>query len=99
MVGFAMINPYSYIGGCPDHVLAEFTIFPSYRGKHLAHAAADRILAAYPGRWEIKYSERNAAARRLWQRVTAPYHPVVHRLNEEETVLAFACGPAAREGE
>ena len=25
LVGFAMINPYSYIHGQPDHVLAEFT--------------------------------------------------------------------------
>ena len=25
LVGFAMLNPYSYVGKQPDHVLAEFT--------------------------------------------------------------------------
>ena len=39
LVGFAMINPYSYIHGQPDHVLAEFTSFPMYRKKHLAFSA------------------------------------------------------------
>ena len=31
LAGFAMVNPYSYLGESPDHVLAEFTIFPMYR--------------------------------------------------------------------
>ena len=39
LVGFAMINPYSYLNGKPDHVLSEFTIFPNSR-KSLSWAAA-----------------------------------------------------------
>ena len=90
LVGFAMVNPYSYIDARPDHVLAEFTIFPQYRRRHLAKEAATQILAAYPGRWEIKYNENNLAAKALWHSVAAPYHPVAHRYSENETVLAFA---------
>ena len=98
MVGFAMVCPYSYLGLHPDHVLAEFTIFPAYRRKHFARGAAELILSSLPGRWEIKYNENNTAARNLWQTVTAPYHPDVYHLNDEETVLAFANGGTAPEG-
>ena len=90
LMGFAMINPYSYIGARPDHVLAEFTIFPMYRRRHLAAAAAARILTMYSGRWEIKFHERNTAAKGLWEQVTAPYHPARHRFRDTETVLSFS---------
>ena len=89
MVGFAMVNPYSNIGEHPDYTMAEFTIFPAYRRKHFAIDAARMILAGHPGKWEIKYNEENAPAKRLWNLVAAPYHPEVHHLNEEETVLSF----------
>ena len=90
LVGFAMIHPYSYFDGHPDHVLAEFTIFPMYRKRRLATAAARRILARYSGRWEIKYNENNAAARALWTRITAPFRPEKHSYSTDETVLCFS---------
>ena len=90
LIGFAMICPYSYINAHPDHVMAEFTIFPIYRRKHYAFEAANLILATYPGQWEIKYNEKNLPAKKLWTSVTAPYHPAVHHLNDEETVFAFS---------
>ena len=90
MIGFVMLNPYSYIGHAPDNVIAEFTIFPAYRRKHHALEAAKLILDAHPGRWEIKYNEGNTAAKKLWNAVAAPYKPQVHHLNEQETVLEFS---------
>lgn len=93
MVGFAMLCPYSNIGKNPDYIMAEFTIFPSFRRKHYALAAANMILAGHPGHWEIKYNEKNAAAKKLWTAVTAPCHPAVHHLNEEETVFEFENRP------
>ena len=89
MVGFAMICPYSNIGHDPDYTMAEFTIFPTYRRHHLAKEAADLILSSFTGRWEIKYNEKNRAAKSLWTSVTAPYQPVIHHLNDEETVFEF----------
>ena len=89
LVGFAMVHPYSNFGGQTDHVLAEFTIFPAFRRRHLAKEAADRILSAFPGRWEIKYHEKNLAARTLWNQVAAPYGPEKRRYAELETVLCF----------
>lgn len=93
LIGFAMLNPYSCIGRNPDHAMAEFTIFPSYRRKHLAFDAASALLKKHPGRWEIKYNEKNLAAKRLWNKVAASYSPEVVHLNGEETVLLFTAAP------
>ena len=90
MVGFAMLHPYSVIGRTPDYTMAEFTIFPSYRRRHFAAEAARLILRTYRGKWEIKFNEKNVAGKRLWTTVTAPYHPTVFHLNENETVLEFS---------
>ena len=93
MVGFAMLSPYSNIGKNSDYTMAEFTIFPTYRRKHYALEAANLLLANHPGHWEIKYNEKNAGAKKLWTAVTAPYHPAIHHLNEEETVFEFTNKP------
>jgi predicted acetyltransferase len=89
LVGFAMLNSYSYIGAQPDHVLAEFTIFPMYRRRHLGRQAAEWLFRTYPGAWELKYNERNAGAKALWTAATAPFCPAAHRYSADETVLAF----------
>lgn len=89
LVGFAMIHPYSNIEGNPDFTMAQFTIFPQYRRKHYAFDAAKMIFFIHPGNWEIKYNEKNENAKNLWNKITKPYHPKVHHLNEEETVLEF----------
>ena len=89
LVGFAMLNPYSCIAKTPNHTMAEFTILPAYRRRHLAVDAANAIMERHPGQWEIKYNEKNTAAKRLWNKVAAPYSPEVFHLNDEETVLLF----------
>jgi hypothetical protein len=47
------------------------------------------ILARHPGKWEIKYNEKNSRAKKLLNIVAAPFKPEAHHLNEEETVLSF----------
>ena len=89
LVGFAMLCPYSNIEQDPDYIMAEFTIFPSFRRRHLALDAAKMILARHPGKWEIKYNEKNKGAKNLWHTVAGPYEPEIYHLNEEETVLSF----------
>ena len=89
LVGFAMLCPYSYIGQDPDYTMAEFTIFPAYRKRHFALDAANLILSNHSGSWEIKFNEKNAPAKSLWNKVAAPYAPETVHLNEEETVLVF----------
>lgn len=89
LVGFAMIHPYSNLGEKPDYVLAEFTVFPMYRRKRLAIIAAEMIFERFKGCWEIKYNEKNIAAKTLWNKVTEKNSPQVIRLNDTETVLSF----------
>ena len=89
LIGFAFICPYSNIGQKPDHTMAEFTVFPAFRRKHFALDAAEKILTEHPGKWEIKYNEKNHAAKKLWNKVTAPFDPEEYHLNKEETVLVF----------
>ena len=89
LAGFAMLNPYSNIEQKPDFTMAEFTIFPACRRKHLALETAKMILKDHPGKWEIKYNEKNTGAKKLWTTLTAPFSPKIHHLNDEETVLAF----------
>ena len=89
LAGFAMLNPYSYIGEKPDHVLAEFTVFPRYRKHHVALRTAEALFESRKGHWEIKYSEKNAAAKSLWNKVSEPYSPRRTDLGEEGTLLSF----------
>jgi len=93
LAGFAMINPHSYLNAPVDYVMAEFTVFPGMRKRHVAAQAAQQLFGMFPGRWEIKYHEENAAAKRLWNQVTEPYHPQKHSYSDVETVLSFStCG-------
>lgn len=92
LAGFAMLNPYSYLGENPDHVLAEFTVFPVFRRRRLGLAAVEMIFSRYPGRWEVKYNEKNTAARALWTKAAAQYAPRAVKYGEFETVLCFETG-------
>ena len=89
LIGFAMLCPYSNINQNPDYTMAEFTIFPAYRRKHFALEAAKMIIDQHPGKWEIKYNEKNSGAMRLWNTVAKPYAPEIHQIDEEETVISF----------
>lgn len=73
----------------PDYTMAEFTIFPAFQQKHYAMEAVNQILKKHPGKWEIKYSEKNSAGRELWNDVAAPYSPQIFQVDGDETVLAF----------
>lgn len=92
LAGFAMINPYAYISTQPACVLAEFTVFPAFRKKHIASEAAEAIFRRYGGRWEIKYHEQNIAAKLLWNKIGKRYNAVQHPLSDTETVLCFYTG-------
>lgn len=90
LAGFALLCPYSCVGAQPDFTMAEFTIFPEYRRQHIALKVVRMIFAQHSGSWEIKYHNKNAAAKALWTRATESYKPTKRNLNEEETVLLFS---------
>ena len=90
IVGFAMINPYSYFGGETDNVLAEFTILPMYRHNHMAIKAIKLLFEQFKGKWEIKYNINNIAAKSLWNKVTKQYNPKLLQYSDVEIVLTFS---------
>ncbi len=89
LIGFAMLCPYSNIDGTPDYTMAEFTIFPAFRRNRFALEAANMIICKHPGKWEIKYNEKNQGGKMLWNKVAEPYNPKMIHVNGEETVLVF----------
>ena len=90
LVGFAMINPFSYINENPDYVMAEFTVFPKYRRFEYGKSAVEQIFEQYRGKWELKYSLNNFPADSFWNEVTEKYHPQKFSPNEYEEVLSFS---------
>ncbi len=47
------------------------------------------IFERFRGKWELKYNEKNTAAKALWIKVTEKYKPQKTKLNDTETVLSF----------
>ena len=89
LVGFIMINNYSYIGQKPDYVLAEFPIFPSFRKRGIAQQAINLVFTQYPGKWELKFNLKNKSAMRFWLKSTKVFKPKVYKLEDNEQVLTF----------
>lgn len=89
VVGFVMLNQHSNIGGNPDHVIAEFCVLPKYRRLHIAKEVFELLMKTYPGKWEVKCSNQNIPAVKLWNKVTKPYSPTTYELEDGEIVFAF----------
>ncbi len=90
IVGFVLINRYSFIGSDIDYAIAEFTVFPAYRKRNCGSEAVKCILAQFPGRWEIKYNLKNDKAARFWTKVTQQFKPKVVNLENEEQLVLFS---------
>ncbi len=89
IVGFCMLNPYSYFDRDVDYVLAEFTILRAFRGNHYARETIELLFTIYHGKWEIKYNINNEKAKNLWTSVTKKYNPIIKYLSDVEPVLIF----------
>lgn len=82
--GFALVNrvsPYDMLdesarpdGYVPsDWSLAEFTVFPTYRGHGIARRAAETLLGGRSGTWELMFDDRNTPAASLWRQLCHDY--------------------------
>ena len=67
-VGFALLNTHSHRGGSVERNMGEFFIVRKHRRRGLAREVVRRVLAMYPGRWEVAVAERNTAAKAFWPR-------------------------------
>ncbi len=84
VVGFALVNTHSHLtGGAAERNMAEFWVARQFRRGGVATAAVHKILALYPGRWEVAVVERNSAAKAFWPRAIATA-PTVSELSRAE---------------
>lgn len=89
VIGFAMINTHSFDEGAVDHCLAEFTIFPIYRGNGSAESALRLLLRTRPGHWQLKYAIKNDRGMRFWKKALEPYRPLETSFGESERLVNF----------
>ena len=88
--GFVMLHNYSYFDDTIDYNMAEFTIFPSYRGCHLATNTILEIFKTHVGKWEIKYNINNVKAKNMWSNLCSKYRPSIRQFDVDQEVLCFS---------
>ena len=89
-IGFVMLHNYSYFNEKIDYNMAEFTIFPAYRGKHLAKDTVLEIFKTHIGKWEIKYNIKNIKAKNMWTELSKKYKPIIKVFDVDQEVLCFS---------
>ena len=89
MIGFALINTYSFTDEVIDHCLAEFTIFPQYRKQGNAMKAIEVLMKERVGSWQMKYSTHNQAGMHLWKKVKEKYNGTETKLEDNEVALTI----------
>lgn len=73
LAGFALLNTHSHSGRAIDRSVAEFFILRKHRRGGVGLAAAQAILARYPGVWEAAVARRNTGALPFWRKVAASF--------------------------
>ena len=74
LAGFVLIAARSRLTGAADVFdMAEFFVMRKHRRQGVGFAAASAAFDRFPGRWEIRQRDENAAATAFWRRVIARY--------------------------
>ena len=69
--GFALINDAAHSGLPSRRSMAEFFVVRKHRGQGAGRAAAQALIAAEPGSWEIAVARANTGALAFWRKVAA----------------------------
>jgi predicted acetyltransferase len=74
LAGFVLVAARSRLtSDAGVHDMAEFFVMRGYRRKGVGFAAACAAFDRFPGRWEIRQRDENAAATAFWRRAVARY--------------------------
>jgi len=94
-VGFILLNTWSPSQKGTDYAIAEFYIFPEFRGVGVGKSAFARLLNSRPGMWELSVMLRNKAAKAFWTRTLATSDIVgLERIDfEDNFVFRFSYKP------
>ncbi|MGH6997065.1 MAG: GNAT family N-acetyltransferase [Phenylobacterium sp.] len=69
--GFALIKDAAHCGRPARRSMAEFFVVRKHRGQGAGRAAAQALIAAEPGSWEIAVARANTGALAFWRKVAA----------------------------
>ena len=74
LAGFVLVKKGSAVSG-DENVLdiAEFFILRGYRRHGIGLRVAHEVWRKFPGRWEVRVTERNQAAQAFWSRAVAAF--------------------------
>ncbi|MGE5089379.1 MAG: GNAT family N-acetyltransferase [Candidatus Levyibacteriota bacterium] len=70
--GFALVDPRVRIPG-DDFWIDQFFVMKKYRRAGIGNAAATRIFALHPGRWQVGQMPGNQAAQAFWRRTIGEF--------------------------
>lgn len=86
LAGFALARRLDRGG----HELAEHFVLRAHRGRGVGRLAAEVVLAALPGRWEVRFHHGNGPAGALWSAVAAGSPGLARRSDEHHVTLSFS---------
>lgn len=92
LAGFILVNDHSFNGDRIDYGIAEFTIFPKFRGGDVAETAFLELTKGRVGKWQLKYIKSNVRGMKFWQKVTARYNAreeSCSSCNGKESIVIF----------
>lgn len=67
--GFALLNDHIHSGLSARRSMAEFFVARKHRGQGAGRAAAQALIGAEPGSWEIAVARANTGALAFWRKV------------------------------
>lgn len=74
LAGFVLVCRGSEISGDDETWdLTEFFIMRGYRRSGAGTAAAHQVWRKFPGRWEVRVSEKNHGAQAFWERAVSEF--------------------------
>lgn len=71
LAGFALLSAESHSGRPADHDVSEFFVVRKHRRGGVGFSAAQQLIGARKGLWEIAVTRSNVGAQGFWRRVAA----------------------------
>ena len=74
LAGFVLVKKGSEVSGDKNvWDVAEFFIVRGYRRHGIGMRVAHEVWSRFPGRWEVRVTERNRAGQAFWRRAVASF--------------------------
>lgn len=90
IVGFILVNTWSFSGRSTDFGLAEFFIRPEYRGLKIGKNAFRLLLNLHPGQWELSVMQGNETAKQFWKRSIFSSDLQINETSEKAVIFRFS---------